>query len=119
MLSVYREPSVLWLSTGRGSGPWASPAPRDHSAAQFVPRGCSEEGQLCKHCLHTETQPLREAPGGTICASSQRQRCELSEGAARLGFTDGEPPGRQGKGAVDLPSGSNLLSSSKGHFFGT
>lgn len=103
------------LSTGRGSGPWASPAPRDNSAAQLVPRGCSEEGELCKHCLHTETQPLGEAPGGAICASLQR--CEWSEGAARLGFTDGKPPGRQGKGAVVLPSGSNLLSSSKGHFW--
>lgn len=50
---------------------------------------------MCKHCLsRAETKPLGEAaPGGAICASLQRQRCELSEEAARLGFTDGKPLG--------------------------
>lgn len=34
-----------------------------------------------------------EALGGAICTSSHRQRCELSEEAARLLFLDGKPPG--------------------------
>lgn len=64
-------------------------------------RICSKGG--CEQSLPSVriNPPGEAALGGAICTSLHRQRCELSEEAARLCFLLGKPPGLFSTGERD------------------
>lgn len=52
------------------------------------------QGYMCKQSVPPIkiTPPWEAAPGGALCTSLCRQRCELTEEAARIWFLHGKPP---------------------------